>query len=110
MEMEITIPHWALWMIATFGGGWAVWMVFLTKMAFESKSDARSASEKDAVILGKISDVEKKIDDNKIEARAERQELNSKLDKIEDKIERLFGTEFAFIKSLVTTQQGSRPV
>lgn len=102
--MEITIPHWAIWMIGTFGGGWLVWMIFLTRMAFESKSDARSATEKDAVILGKIEDVEKKIDDN-------RQDLNSKLDKIEARIERLFGAEFAFMKqNLVSSQQGNRSV
>lgn len=103
-SMDITIPYWAIWLMITFGGGWVGWMIFLTKMAFESKSDARSASEKDLVILSKIEDVEKKIDDNK-------NDLNLKLDKIESRIERLFGAEFAFIKqNLILGQSGSKPV
>lgn len=103
--MEITIPSWAIWIMGTFGGGWVVWMVFLTKMAFESKAETLRASDKDAVILNKISEVEKKIDENK-------SDLNTKLDKIEAKIERLFGTEFAFMKqSLMLSQsQGSKSV
>lgn len=102
--MDITIPYWAVWMMVTFGGGFIAWMVLLTKMAFENKSDARSSNEKDIVILAKINDVEKKIDENK-------NDLNTKLDKIEARIERLFGAEFAFMKqNFVLGQSGNKPV
>lgn len=102
--MDITIPYWAVWMMVTFGGGFVAWMVLLTKMAFENKSDARSSNEKDIVILAKINDVEKKIDENK-------NDLNTKLDKIEARIERLFGAEFAFMKqNFVVSQSGNKPV
>lgn len=102
--MDITIPYWAVWMMVTFGGGFVAWMVLLTKMAFENKSDARSSSEKDVVILAKINDVEKKIDENK-------NDLNTKLDKIEERIERLFGAEFAFMKqNFAVSQSGNKPV
>jgi len=102
--MDITIPYWAVWLMVTFGGGFLAWMVVLTKMAFESKSDTHSATEKDTVILSKIADVEKKIDDN-------RNDLNTKLDKLDARIERLFGAEFAFMKqNLLIGQQGNRPV
>lgn len=102
--MEIIIPYWAIWIGGTFGGGWIAWMILLTKMAFENKSDARSASEKDTVILSKISEVEKKIDENRVD-------LNSKLDKIEARIERLFGTELSFMRGLSLNQPGgNKPV
>lgn len=83
---DITIPGWAIWVYGAFGTVWLSWMIILTKMAFDTKSDMRLANASDVVILAKINEVEKKIDDNKNDTNRKLDRLDVQMDKIFDHI------------------------
>lgn len=106
--MEIVIPSWAVWVIGTFGGGFIVWMVFLTKMAFQSKEDATANKLQDIHIMDKIAQLDSKMDDTK-------NDINHRLDKLEHEliesvkeirrsIDSLFGSEMSIMRNLLHQQ------
>jgi hypothetical protein len=100
--MEITIPSWAVWMIGTFGGGFLGWLITLTLMAFRSREEIRLSSAKDIEILSNISRLEEKVDQNK-------NDLNVRLEKIDDKMDKLFN--FILLRGASQNpSQGSLPV
>lgn len=112
--MEITIPAWAVWMIVTFGGGWVLWMVFLTKMAFQSKEDSRVSTANDITIMKEISNLDDKLDETKKELNAKmddsKKDFHDSLNRLANRIDTLFGSELSFMKGLAASQQGNRPV
>jgi hypothetical protein len=101
--MDVTIPYWFIGLAVTFGGGFVTWMIFLTRMAFQANKDTALAAASDITILNKIDSIEKKMDSDKTD-------IKEKLSDIEASIQRLFGTELAFMRSLAIGQPGNKPV
>jgi hypothetical protein len=101
--MEITIPAWAVVLLSTFGGGFVGWLIFLTRMAFQTREESKILEQKDSEILRNIERLDKKID-RSIDETA------SKLDKLENMILNLFGAELQFMKhNIKSYSQGNKP-
>lgn len=98
---DLTIPGWAVFMIVTFGGGWLWWMVILTKMANQAKTDNELSVQKDAEILSDINNLNTKLDETK-------RDFHESLRSVTEKLDKLFG-EFQFMRGLISSQQGSKP-
>lgn len=90
------------------------WMVFLTKMAFQSKEDSRVSTANDITIMKEISGIEDKLDETKRELNAKmdesKRDFHESLNRLGDRIDKLFGAELSFMKSLATNQAGNRTV
>lgn len=100
--MEITIPAWATYLIGTFGGGFMVWLVFLTKMNYQNKEDIKIASQNDAHILGEISKLENSLSET-------RSDFSGSLSRLSDKIDNLLG-DVQFMKGSLAAQPKSKSV
>jgi hypothetical protein len=101
--MDITIPAWAVVLLSTFGGGFVGWLIFLTRMAFQTREESKILEQKDSEILRNIERLDKKIDRSM-------DETSNKLEKLENLILKLFGDELDFMKrSMRTYSQGNKP-
>lgn len=97
---DLIVPGWAMFLIVTFGGGWIWWMIVLTKMAIQSKTDNELATQKDAEILSDISHLNIKLDDTK-------RDFHEAMKSVMDKLDKLSG-EFQFMRGLITSQRGNK--
>ena len=106
--MDITIPYWAIWIFGSFGGAALAWMILLTKMAFQSKEDSRVSTANDITIMKEISSLDDKMDETKRELNAKmddsKRDFHESLNRLGDRIDKLFGAELSFMKSLATNQ------
>lgn len=100
--MEITIPAWATWLIGTFGGGFMVWLIFLTKMNYQNKEDIRVGVENDTRIMKELSKLEATLEGTKSDFQVSFKGLDEKFD-------RIFG-EIQFMKGALSAQTNNKPV
>lgn len=87
-------------------------MVFLTKMAFQSKEDSRVSTANDITIMKEISNLDDKLDETKRELNAKmddsKRDFHDSLKGLANRIDALFGSELAFMKGLAASQSGSK--
>lgn len=89
-----------MFLIVTFGGGWIWWMIVLTKMAMQAKTDNKLAEQKDTEILADISHLNTKLDDTK-------RDFHEAMKTVMDKLDKLSG-EFQFMRGLITSREGNK--
>lgn len=109
--MEVTIPYWFIWVFAMLIPVMGGWLIFLTKMAFQAKEDQRIGTANDVAIMKELSDLEHKMDETKKELNTKmdegKKDFHDSLNRLGDRIDKLFGAELSFMKSLMT---GNKPL